>query len=134
MVRLERSKEIRRSREANRILEKLRGGSAIVEGKHDVRVLEKLGVRAFTYDSVVNGNVMPKEPIFLLMDLDKNGEYKKEKVAMVIEEKGLSSDTGSGLRLLRMLNSTCVEEIYSPLMQALEGSKGVGQQQDKPRP
>lgn len=110
-----------RRREAIQMLERLRNGIAIVEGKHDALVLERLGIPSFTYDSVINGSVsVCSHEIFILMDNDRRGSEKRERLGSFLLEKGLKADNKFGIRLLKMFNSVCIEEIYSPILQALK--------------
>ena len=122
MVKLKREKKDGKKEKAiNLILSRFSDGLLLVEGKHDVKTLVKLGLRSYTYNSFIKAAAeAPRQTkVFILGDRDRRGIEKSEIVANMLRDLGFEVDTESGLRLLKILNSSSVEEIYAPMVQAL---------------
>ena len=120
MVRLKRSsKEADRSKSVSAILEKLRQGSVVVEGMHDVRTLAKLGIPAITYTSALSCHMPLGRDVYVMMDLDRRGREKAERLVSVLASHGYHTDESAGRRLLLMLHTVCVEEAYKPAIEAM---------------
>ena len=123
MVEVQRkSKDYARSKRISRLLERLSQGTVIVEGAHDLRALRPLGIDALTYSKLHSSLPGAKRPVYILTDDDRGGEEKKRKiVAMLLEsDGGYAIDDSLGLRLLRMTNSTSVEQVRGPIEEAME--------------
>ncbi len=122
MVKLKREKkEGKKEKAINLILSGLSDGLLLVEGKHDVKTLARLGFRSYTYNSFIKAAAYaPRQTkVFILGDRDRRGIEKSEIVAGMLCDLGFEVDTESGMRLLKILNSSSVEEIYAPMVQAL---------------
>ena len=126
MIRVQRYAKGRRAKKRiEELLEKLREGSVIVEGAHDVKVMAKLGVTAIPYSKVVSlhgTGVDLKKSVYLLTDSDRGGEEKKEKLksALLTLDSGCKINEDIGRHLLKMLNATSVEQIYGPILRIIE--------------
>ncbi len=120
-------KEYRQKRHLQEMLERLREGVAIVEGKHDVAVLERLGVHALVYSAVESGKSAPEKgkTIYILTDNDKGGDEKRERLksALLAMDIGHAINEELGRKLLQMLGATSIEQIYGPAMEILEEEK-----------
>ncbi len=114
-------KDGKKEKAINLILSRFSDGLLLVEGKHDVKTLVKLGLRSYTYNSFIKAAAeAPRQTkVFILGDRDRRGIEKSEIVANMLRDLGFEVDTESGLRLLKILNSSSVEEIYAPMVQAL---------------
>jgi len=125
-VQQERKDYLRAKRIAG-ILGTLREGTVIVEGVHDIRTLKRLGIDALTYSQVC-ASALPDAlaPVYILTDNDKGGEDKKRKLmALLLEsDKPYVIDDALGKRLLKMTNSTSVEQVYGPIENAMGKTGG----------
>jgi 5S rRNA maturation endonuclease (ribonuclease M5) len=122
---LQHSKDDARGKALIGILDELRQGTVIVEGAHDVRALAYLGVPSIPF-SRVSGPALgcSSRKVYLLMDNDRGGAEKSEKLRSRILElgEGYVINEVLGKRMLRMLNATSVEQIKGPIDEALKKS------------
>jgi len=102
------------------MLLELSNSFVVVEGIHDVSALRKLGIHAYTYEKVMRTSSGLPERALILTDNDRRGMEKAERLNGYLGEMGVSVDSTTGTRLLKMLNSTHVEDILKPVAQALE--------------
>ncbi len=102
------------------MLFRFKEGSVVVEGKHDAEALRKLGIASYTYECIMRGARPQQHNVFILTDADRRGLEKRERLLAVLSEEGYKADYRAGENMLSMLNSRCIEEIYSPAMQALD--------------
>ena len=107
-----------------KILGFLSSGTVIVEGKHDKKALEELGVDSIVYTSVEKGNMVPdyKKTVYMAMDLDKGGEQKSIKLIskLLSEYKGYTINSELPRSMLKMLNARSVEQICGPAKELIE--------------
>jgi 5S rRNA maturation endonuclease (ribonuclease M5) len=103
------------------MLEALRQGTVVVEGMHDVRTLERLGVASVAYSKLATSLPDVSKTVYVLTDDDRGGEEKKRKIMAILLEsdKRYAIDDVLGRRLLRMLNSTSVEQVYGPIEEVM---------------
>ena len=123
------TKNSTRAKRVSRILETLRQGTVIVEGLHDVKTLNLLGVNAVSYSQLCAGTLPSAgERIYILTDSDRGGEEKKAKIeALLLEANGnYVMDDSLGRRMLRILNATSVEQVYGPVEEILMKGKNEG--------
>ncbi len=122
---LQSEKESDRRKRLRKLLEELRSGVVVVEGKHDIEVLHKLNIDAMTYGSFMGNvnNILDKLPkdrtIFIIMDADKSGDFRTEQLKGKLLERNLQFDEHLGKRLLKALNSTSVEQLLKPIEEIL---------------
>ncbi len=122
---LQSEKESDRRKRLRKLLEELRSGVVVVEGKHDIEVLHKLNINAMTYGSFMGNvnNILDKLPkdrtIFIIMDADKSGDFRTEQLKGKLLERNLQFDEHLGKRLLKALNSTSVEQLLKPIEEIL---------------
>jgi 5S rRNA maturation endonuclease (ribonuclease M5) len=116
------SKDYSRAKNIMRLLERLSQGTVVVEGIHDTRTLKSLGIDALTYSQLHKSLPGAARPVYILTDDDRGGEEKKRKImAMLLEsDKGYVTDDSLGKRLLKMTNSTSVEQVRGPIEEAME--------------
>ncbi len=119
-----RAKEERARERLVKILGSLANGTVIVEGKHDKKALEELGVDSVVYTSIEKGNLVPdyKKTVYLAMDLDKGGEEKATKLIskLLSEYKGYTINVDLPRSMLKMLNARSVEQICGPAKELIE--------------
>ncbi len=108
------------------MLSKFKESGVIVEGRHDRLALAEIGVRSYTYESIIRGAEPDSEEAILLTDSDRRGMEKSEKLAQLLNEKGYKVDESTGRQFLRMLNVSCAEEILAPLAEMLENGEDNG--------
>ncbi len=117
-----------RKRKVEQILELLKGGTVIVEGRHDIRVLSMLGIRAIPYERIVNMKEAPdpNETVYIMVDSDKGGDQKSEKImdALLTIDKRYTINSDVSQKLLKMLNLTSVEQLTRPIEEIRENEKG----------
>ncbi|MEM4255567.1 MAG: hypothetical protein QXR53_04555 [Candidatus Norongarragalinales archaeon] len=110
--------------QAEKMLRSMEGETFLVEGKHDVRALRALGVRARLVQA--NGppqaiaERIPARKVFLLLDFDREGLRKQRFFKTFLEEQGFSVDAVFARKLRRALGFARVEEIerkYADLKQ-----------------
>lgn len=115
-------KEESRAKAATRIVNEMKesGSVAIVEGKHDVEALLKLGIRSITFERFRSDGCELNEhqKIFVFADIDDAGLRKQEKIMQLLDEKEIAPpvDDKSGPRLLNILGVPCVEQIVKPML------------------
>ncbi len=106
------------------MLDFLANGTVIVEGKHDRKALQELGVESVVYTSVESGKVVPDrtKTVYVAMDMDKGGEQKATKVIskLLSEYKGYTINLDLSRSLLKMLNARSVEQICGPARELIE--------------
>gem|GEM_PF-2347681 len=104
------------------VLELLRNNYVVVEGKHDVEMLEKLGISAIPYERLMRNHIEfdKGKTIYLLMDDDNGGYDKEDKALAFLIERGYNVNTDLGRHLLKVLKITSVEQAYQPIMDILE--------------
>lgn len=100
------------------MLDFLASGTVIVEGKHDRKALQELGVDSIAYTAVESGNVVPdhNKTVYLAMDMDKGGEQKASRLIsrLLSEYKGYTINVDLPRTILKMLNASSVEQICGP--------------------
>ncbi len=108
------------------MLDDLREGIVIVEGKHDVEALARLKIRSISFAQFIGGNLGTKsfqtEKIFYVwMDIDKGGADKEEKVVEMLDmiDGNIKYDVVLGKRVLKMLGITSVEQAYGRVRQVM---------------
>ncbi len=108
------------------MLEALRKGTVVVEGMHDVRTLERLGIGSTAYSKLATSLPDVGRTVYVLTDNDRGGEEKKRKIMAILLEsdKRYAIDDTLGRRLLRMLNSTSVEQVYGPIEEVMGRREG----------
>jgi len=104
------------------VLELLRNNYVVVEGKHDVEMLGKLGISAIPYERLMRNHIEfdKGKTIYLLMDDDNGGYDKEDKALAFLIERGYNVNTDLGRHLLKVLKITSVEQAYQPIMDILE--------------
>ena len=102
-------------------MERLSQGTVIVEGAHDTKALKLLGIDALTYSQLHKSLPSASRPVYIMTDDDRGGEEKKRKiVAMLLEsDECYAMDDSLGRRLLKMTNSTSVEQVRGPIEEAI---------------
>ena len=110
-----------RRKTLERILGELCEGTVIVEGRHDVNALARLRISAIAEGSIERQGIAPGRTVYLLMDNDRRGEERKERLAARLLETHSDAriDTALGKRLQRMLNITSIEQLCMPVSEAL---------------
>ncbi len=114
----ERYKKDRVAKKLNSIIKKFKNGIVIVEGKHDIETLNKLGIKAITFNHFVsisrkNAEIKSDVTFYIFMDLDKGGYDKRDKtIDIIITQSNAKYNTVLGRRFLQFLNVTSVEQIY----------------------
>jgi hypothetical protein len=105
------------------IMDTLSSGEVVVEGKHDVRTLSRLGISSVTLGSFgkIQGDSKPVR-LFIMMDLDKGGSIKESEAVSLAMERypNCTIDTETGKRFLKMLNLTSIEQAYCPVREIIE--------------
>lgn len=122
---MQHSKDGARGRAITGILDELRQGTVVVEGPHDVRALAYFGVQSIPFSKVSEQTLgCSQRKVYLLMDNDRGGAEKGEKLKARILEfgEGYVIDEVLGRRILKMLNATSVEQIKGPIDEALKKS------------
>ncbi len=108
------------------ILFELKNGVVVVEGKHDVAVMERLGICTSTYERVMRGGLTVPEgaKVFILTDDDRRGSEKADAVSGFLSGSlgPCRLDRETGLRLLDLCNATSVEQVSKPIEKIMEGS------------
>ena len=94
--------------------------TVIVEGRHDVKALAKLGIPAVTEGSLVRSAIIAGK-VYLLMDNDRRGLERRERLynRLLEMDKGISIDTTLGERLQKLLNITSIEQLCRPVQEAM---------------
>ncbi len=120
-------KNLVQKKRLERMLNDLREGIVIVEGKHDVEALERLKIRSISFAQFIGGNIgtqsFQADRIFYVwMDADKGGADKEEKVVEMLDmiDGEIKYDVTLGRRVLKMLGITSVEQAYGMVRQVLE--------------
>lgn len=102
-------------------LEEISNGAVVVEGKHDVQAMGKLGIQAYTFYQVLrNPQMLANKKVYVLFDLDNGGEDKREKLERAVEGvKNCELDFSTGEKMLKRLNITSVEQMAKPALDLL---------------
>ncbi len=95
--------------EIRKLIARLREGIAIVEGKKDIASLQKLGVKAVTYRKI--STIKTNKEVFVLTDLDKEGERLLKEIMPELMLRGLKPNTVVRKRLGYLLKLRRFEEI-----------------------
>ena len=110
----------------DKVLQKLQGKTVLVEGKHDIRALQEIGVQAhFVTTSAKPSKVLEKiqslskgeegkkseSGAILLLDFDREGLRKQKFFKILLEEEGVRANTVFARRLRSLLGFTLIEEI-----------------------
>ena len=118
------AKALGRKRRVERILSRLKSGTVVVEGKHDVRKLRMFGISAVSSGDVLYRKraIDSGKTVYLMTDKDRGGEEKREKLLgeLLGREQGLNVNSDLGIAFLKALNVRCAEQIYRPLTELLE--------------
>jgi 5S rRNA maturation endonuclease (ribonuclease M5) len=127
---------VHRAREADKaklvqnLLQQLREGVVIVEGKHDKEALKAFGIDSFTFYEIASNpsklsNFAGKK-IYLLFDNDKGGEEKNRKMVELVKAYAMHSKINDSLakKLLGLLNCTSIEQVPGPLRELLDLRRG----------
>ncbi len=96
-------------KELRKILARLREGIAIVEGKKDIASLQKLGIEAVTYREIPE--IKPEKEVFILTDLDREGERLLKEIMHELMLRGLKPNTVMRKKLGYLLKLRRFEEI-----------------------
>ena len=124
---MQHSKDEARGKAILEILDELRQGTVVVEGPHDVNALSSFGIESIPF-SRVSGDALgcSCRKVYLLMDNDRGGAEKAEKMKSKILElgEGYAVNEVLGKRMLKMLNATSVEQIVGPIKEALKKTSG----------
>lgn len=122
-------KNLVQKKRLERMLDDLRNGIVIVEGKHDVGTLERLRIKAISFPQFVGGNLgtisfKTDRVFYVWMDADKGGADKEQKVVNILDamDGGIRYDVELGKRVLKMLGITSVEQAYGMVRQMLESN------------
>jgi len=127
---------VHRAREADKaklvqnLLQQLREGVVIVEGKHDKDTLKEFGIDSFTfYEAASNPSKLSSfagKTIYILFDDDKGGEEKNRKMIELVTAYATHSKVNDSLakRLLGLLNCTSIEQVSGPLRELLDLKRG----------
>ncbi len=98
----------------------LKSSFVVVEGKHDINTLKRLGISAHTYESVMRSVSIPNQKVIILMDLDRRGMEKAERISTELSSGPVPVDTTTGRSFLKMLNTVHVEGVLTPIEQLFE--------------
>ena len=96
-------------KELRKIFARLREGIAIVEGKKDIASLQKLGIEAVTYREIPE--IKPEKEVFILTDLDREGERLLKEIMHELMLRGLKPNTVMRKKLGYLLKLRRFEEI-----------------------
>ncbi len=96
-------------KELRKILARLREGIAIVEGKKDIASLQKLGIEAVTHREIPE--IKPQKEVFILTDLDREGERLLKEIMHELMLRGLKPNTVMRKKLGYLLKLRRFEEI-----------------------
>ena len=120
-------KNLVQKKKLERMLNDLREGIVIVEGKHDVEALARLKIRSISFAQFIGGNArttsfQADRTFYVWMDADRGGAVKEEKVVEMLGmiDGGVKYDVTLGKRILKMLGITSVEQSYGMVRQVLE--------------
>lgn len=109
-----------------RMLDQLKEGIIIVEGKHDVETLRRLGIDSISFTQFIGGNIWTRtfqsnKMFYIWMDADRGGDDKEQKVVALIEamDGDIKYNVKLGKRLLKILGITSVEQAYGMIEQML---------------
>ena len=112
------------------ILEKLKDGIVIVEGKHDVDTLRRLGISSIPYGKFMSTNMYTHEfqtekTFYLMMDADKGGEDKGQKILSLLTgfDNYVVYNTELGRSFLKLLGITSVEQAYGKVQHIMTMSQ-----------
>ncbi len=108
-------------KEIKRMMEMLKQGTVLVEGKKDVQAFERIGIKARSVSGVKNLKVNGK--IFLMMDMDRGGEKLMKKVGQEIEWMAEHDNGFVRKKLAGLLELSVFENIdrkYKKMKQELE--------------
>ncbi|MEM0087151.1 MAG: hypothetical protein QXU16_02730 [Candidatus Micrarchaeaceae archaeon] len=109
------------------VLEELRRGTVVVEGVHDYKVLEALGINSVvTFDRLIynHADIDKNKPVYIIMDNDKGGRSKEEKAMALLLEKGITNiDLERGKLLLKLTSARSVEELLEPIRRITENKE-----------
>lgn len=96
-----------------RLITDLNDRLVIVEGKRDVRALERIGVRAnvITFSEVDRVRSEGKGKAVILTDYDDSGNRKAEQVEAVLIDKGIVVDYELRERFKRMFGVLTIEDV-----------------------
>jgi 5S rRNA maturation endonuclease (ribonuclease M5) len=117
---------IRKRKLIEGILGSFRAGFVVVEGKHDVATLARLGVSAVRLGALP-GKVdairaaAPKATFYIVMDMDRGGADKEGRAISFLTsvDQAIKYDTGMGRRFLKALGITSVEQAYKRVEELL---------------
>lgn len=116
-----------RKRRLISILHELRQGSVVVEGRHDIAVMQSLGIRALQYNGVITGKTAlnPSRKVYLFTDTDRRGMEKAETLASALFsiDGRYTMNRNLAYSLLGMCNATSVEQISKPIEEIMEESE-----------
>lgn len=95
-----------------RLITDLNDRLVVVEGKNDVRALERIGVRA----AVITFDALHKLKNFrgiavILADYDRAGEIKARKAEAVLIERGIKFDPELRERFRRIFGALTIEDV-----------------------
>ena len=118
--------DVQKAKHIIEMFEKLRKGTVIAEGIHDVRALRLFGVDALTYPRfAARAKFMNFRRAYILTDCDRGGDEKRQKIisALLESQPGCIIDESLGRRMLHMLGVTSVEQIHGPVEELLAKGK-----------
>jgi 5S rRNA maturation endonuclease (ribonuclease M5) len=108
-------KEVNTKKLLEELLFSLKSSFVVVEGKHDVKTLSKIGIESHTYESVMRSKTTPSEDVILFFDKDRRGKEKEEYLSYFLKSQNVKVDSITGKYLLNILKTVHVEGILSPI-------------------
>ncbi|MEM0201281.1 MAG: hypothetical protein QXD23_02645 [Candidatus Micrarchaeaceae archaeon] len=102
------------------LLFSLKSSFVVVEGKHDLYTLNKIGIKAHTYESVMRSKTLPSNEVILLFDNDKRGKEREEQLSSFLSCENIKINNSTGKLLLKILNTVHVEGIITPIERIFE--------------
>lgn len=96
-----------------RLLDDLNEHAVVVEGKHDVAALSRIGVRAcvMTLERAERSGIPPNMPAVILTDFDRSGEIKAAKVEAFLVSRGVHVNTALRTRFKRIFGTLTIEDV-----------------------
>ncbi len=108
-------KEVNTKKLLEELLFSLKSSFVVVEGKHDVLTLKKIGIKSHTYESVIRSKTLPSEQVLLFFDKDRRGKEREERLSYFLQSQNVKVDNATGKYLLNILKTVHVEGILSPI-------------------
>jgi len=124
-----------RKKKIDNIIELLKEGYVIVEGKKDKEALMKFGIDAITFDAIILASKLEKKldeklkdeqklkdvkKIYILTDLDEEGKRKTLFLEQLLKNYNKKIDAQTRVKFLLLLNTKYVENAYTCYMKLNE--------------